>query len=290
MDHQSLLKNHPLAPHTTLKIGGPADYFCETRSNKELIDILTTTDIRPITILGNGSNVLISDSGIRGLVIKSSSNSIEFLNNHQIKVDAGVQLPQLLQITADHRLSGLEEFAYIPSSLGGAIVCNIHGVNKSNFDRFLVSIEVFDLSTSEVKTILPNQLQWSYDYSSLQEQKNLVILSAILQLQPGNTQQSKETISQIITKKTETQSMNSLGCVFKNPANDSAGRIIDQELGLKGFRLNDIEISPKHANFFVNLGKGTAKDYQQIINMVQQKAFEKLGINLETEIKLLGQF
>jgi UDP-N-acetylmuramate dehydrogenase len=299
MDHQTLkqafpnteiYQNHPLAPYTTVNLGGPADIFIHTKTTDEFIRILKFISPTIPTILGNGSNVLISDSGIRGIVIKNSANSIEFLPNNQIKVTSGVVLPLLLQKTADLDLSGLEEFAYIPSSVGGAIICNIHGVDKSNFDKFITSIDIFDLNTGTLKASPHSDISWSYDYSSLLDQKDLVVVSALLQLLPGNSDISKQKINDIITKKSQTQSMNSLGCVFKNPDNDSAGRIIDQELKLKGFRLGDVQISEKHANFFLNLGHATAADYLTLIKKVQSEAKSKLNLTLDPEIKFLGEF
>lgn len=288
-----VFQNHPLAPYTTLKIGGPADTFILTKTSPEFIDTLKSVvgnGSKPFpTIIGNGSNVLISDSGIRGTVIKNDANKIEYLPGNRIKVDSSVQLTLLINDTVNHSLAGLEEFAYIPASIGGAIVGNIHGINKNNFDKFVESIEVFDLNTGHSKTMSHSDLKWSYDFSSLQDQKNLVVVSSILQLATGDTAQLKQAIIDNISKKIATQSMNSLGCVFKNPENDSAGRIIDQELGLKGFRLNNIQVSEKHANFILNLGGGTATDYYSVIKKIQTEA-ESKGIILEPEIKFLGDF
>lgn len=283
-----IYRNHTLAPYTTVKIGGPADTFITTDTTEEFVE--TLKKYQNITILGNGSNTLISDTGIRGVVIRNQSKSIQYLTNNQIKVDSGVQLPFLLADTTNHSLSGLEEFAYIPSTIGGAIYGNIHGVNKNNFDKFLTEIEVFDLNTKTIKIINPKSLSWSYDTSEFKVQPNLVILSAILQLIPGNLDTSKQLITDIITKKITTQSINSLGSVFKNPPNDFAGRIIDQELQLKGFQIGNAQISPLHGNFILNLGHATASDYYAIIKKVQSEAKSKLNIELEPEIKFLGKF
>ena len=285
--------NHLLAPHTTVKIGGPADIFIQTKSSEELVKILkfiSEAKYEKITILGNGSNVLISDSGIRGIVIKNTANNIEYLPNNQVKVDSGVQLTQLITDTINHSLAGLEEFAYIPSTLGGAIAGNIHGVNKNNSDKFLVSVEVFNLKTGTLEHHLTADYQWGYDHSSLQDQPNLIVISATLQLVTGDPAILKQTVIDITAKKITTQSMNSLGSTFKNPPGDVAGRIIDQELGLKGFRLNDVQISPKHANFILNLGHATALNYLTVIKKVQFEAKSKLNLDLVPEIKLLGEF
>jgi UDP-N-acetylmuramate dehydrogenase len=285
-----IYQKHPLAPYTTVKIGGPADTFIITTTSDEFVE--TLRDIgkaNEITILGNGSNVLISDSGIRGTVIKNTANSVEYLPNNLIKVDSGVQLPLLITDTINHSLSGLEEFAYIPSSIGGAIHGNIHGIDKNNFDRFLTEIQVFDLDTKTIKSINSKDLSWSYDTSEFKSKPNLIIISATLQLFPGNPNISKQKVVDIITKKITTQSMNSLGSVFKNPPNDFAGRIIDLELNLKEFRIGDAQISPLHANFILNLGHATATDYLRLIKKIQSEAKAK-GYILEPEIKFLGKF
>jgi len=291
-------QNHPLAPYTTVKIGGPADIFIHTKKSidfKKVLNFIVGADnifssvaserilrkvaseekiiIKPnITILGNGSNVLISDSGIRGIVIKNTSDKIEILTNNQIKVDSGVQLPQLINFSLDYGLVGLEEFAYIPSTIGGAIAGNIHGDDKHLFSEFVDSVEKID------------------DY----------IISAVIKLTPGNSTQAKQKYQDIIQKKSPTQPMKSLGCIFKNPPESvcvpiwgekkGAGWIIDNELKLKGHSVGDAQISPLHANFIVNNGHSTATDYLKLINLVQSQMQTKFNWQFELEIKLLGHF
>jgi len=288
-----IIKNHPLAALTTVKIGGPADTLIITSTTNEFIEALSQSDSnQPLIILGNGSNVLIADTGIRGTVIKNSSSSIEYLPGNRVKVDSGTQLNTLIQDTTTHYLSDLEEFAYIPSTIGGAIYGNIHGFNKSNFNKILLEIDVFDLSEKKIITspIQASELKWDYDYSEFQSHPSWIILSATLQLSPGDSKLSKKFISDIIAHKSQTQSLNSLGSVFKNPPSDSAGRIIDQELGLKGFQIGNAQISLLHANFILNLGNATASDYKAVVNTVQERAKAKLNLDLEPEIKFLGDF
>lgn len=288
-----IIKNHPLTALTTVKIGGPADTLIITSSTSEFVEALTQSyPILPPTILGNGSNVLISDTGIRGTVIKNSSSSIKYLPGNQVKVDSGTQLNTLIQDTISHYLSDLEEFAYIPSTIGGAIHGNIHGFNKSNFNKILVEIDVFDLSEKKVisPAISASDLKWDYDFSEFQLHPNWIILSATLQLSPGDSKLSKKLVSDIIAHKSQTQSLNSLGSVFKNPPGDSAGRIIDQELGLKGFQIGNAQISLLHANFILNLGGATASDYKAVVDTVKERAKSKLNLILEPEIKFLGDF
>ncbi len=262
-----IYQNHPLAPYTTVKIGGPADIFIHTKSSEEFKNVLNftchlTSNIFP-TILGNGSNVLISDSGIRGIVIKNDAHNIELLPNNQIKVDSGTQLSQLINFTLDNNLVGLEEFAYIPSTIGGAIAGDIHGDDKTLFSTLLVSIEKI----------------------------NDFIISAVLQLNLGDATLARQKFQNIIQRKTSAQSMNSLGSVFKNiPNQDPSGVIIDKKLNLKGYSIGDAQISPLHANFIINKGHATATDYFKLIKFIQSLALEKLNIGLEPEIKFLGEF
>lgn len=288
-----IIKNHPLAALTTVKIGGSADTLIITSTTAEFIEALTQCNLdHPPTILGNGSNVLIADTGIRGTVIKNSSSSIQYLPGNKVKVDSGTQLNALIQDTTTHYLSDLEEFAYIPSTIGGAIYGNIHGFNKSNFNKILLEIDVFDLSKKKIinPAISAPDLKWDYDFSEFQLHPSWVILSATLQLSPGDSKLSKKIVSDIIAHKSQTQSLNSLGSVFKNPPGDSAGRIIDQELGLKGFQIGNAQISLLHANFILNLGGATASDYKAVVDTVRERAKSKLNLILEPEIKFLGDF
>ena len=295
-----IYQNHPLAPYTTIKIGGPADIFIHVKSSQDLKNILSFCKDIPITLLGNGSNVLISDSGIRGITIKNTSNEIELISNNQVKIASGTPLISAIKFLAQNQLSGLEEFSYIPASIGGAIYSNIHGFDKNNFNQFLESIEVFNLSTNQLINYSVNQLEWSYDHSLFQNQSNLIIISATLKLKPGNTQDIQNKADTIYKDKSTKQLMNSLGCVFKNPSPEvcqpiwneqkGAGWIIDNELKLKGKSIGDAQISPLHANFIINTGHATAKDYLDLVNLIQSQMQTKFNFQFELEIKLIGEF
>jgi UDP-N-acetylmuramate dehydrogenase len=258
--------NIPLAPYTTVKIGGPAEHLIEATSYhqlKTILDSLKKNGVSTATILGNGSNTLISDNGIKGYVIINKSNEIELMDNNQIKSSSGVQLAKLIEFSHLNNLVGLESFAYIPSTVGGAISGNIHG-KKFLFKELVISSEIIKLD-------------------------NPIILSSIIQLKKGNVQKAKQEIKEIIKEKTKTQAMNSLGCIFKNTPELPAGLIIDKHLKLKGLCIGDAKISEKHANFIENIGHATAKDYYSLIKLIQSKAKEELNIDLDLEIKLLGQ-
>ncbi|MBU3935335.1 UDP-N-acetylmuramate dehydrogenase [Patescibacteria group bacterium] len=322
MDYSSLAKllqekiknltvhlDHPLALYTTLKIGGPADLLIESKNPEQFISIIKLLHQQKQpqpTILGHGSNVLISDTGIRGLVIQNSGDDIG-INNSKVTLSSGTSLPHAIDFTLNKNLVGLEVFAYIPATIGGAVHSNIHGFDKSNFSQFIDSIEVFNYHTGKTETLKSSDFNWSYDLSPFQDNfKNpatagphLIITSVTLSLKKGDGQLAKTKAEEIKAIKKQTQPFLSAGCTFKNlPAeagpNQSAGLLIDQ-LGLKGHRQGNLQISPLHANFIVNTrpataGAATASDYIKLTEFIRQKVKDKYNINLEFEIKLLGKF
>lgn len=288
-----IYQNHPLAPYTTVKIGGPADIFIHSKSPDDFLNLLNYISQQsiPFTILGNGSNTLISDNGISGLVIKNDSQQINKISDNRIEVISSTQLSHIINFCLDNNLLGLEEFAYIPSTIGGAIYGNIHGTKKHNFSIFIESVKVFDTNIKKVKNLNVQDLDWDYDYSSFQDQPNLIILSAILKLNPGNSSQAKQELQKTAKEKTNSQSINSLGSVFKNiPNQPPIGHIIDKQLNIKSYSIGDAQISPNHANFIINKGNSTATDYLALIKLIQSKAQKELNLNFELEIKLLGKF
>lgn len=328
-----IYQNHPLAPYTTLKIGGPADIFIHTKTSQEFTKILSYLPSEAITILGNGSNVLISDSGIRGVVIKNSDNSIEISDTTPIPIDfhhsytqrkenepdlyldftkldydeshfpqvlvkisSGTSLPLAINKLLDQGVTGLQWFAYIPGTIGGAVLCNIHG-GSYHISDYIESVEVFDLQTKKNETFLKKDLIWGYETSFFQSKPNLIIISATLRLFKGDTSLAKQVASAWIAQKTKVQPMNSAGSTFANPSLDqclpiwgeqkSAGWIIDHELGWKGRSCGNAQISLQHSNFIVNLGSATASDYLTLLKSIQNEVQTRFGINLIPEIKLL---
>lgn len=301
-------QNHSLAPYTTFNIGGPAEFFIHSKTPHQFLLILklihqTRTERKfafPTTLLGHGSNLLISDSGLSGLVIRNNLDSKFQIPDSNGPFPSGLDLQNLIKKTLNNNLVGLEQFAYIPASLGGAIVSNIHGADKSNFNQFLDTIQVFDLKTGQQKTLKASDLDWDYDKSEFQTKPNLIILSASLKLKKGDGKKALTTYQTIFDTKKQSQPFPSAGCIFKNlPAKalataglstTSTGYLIDKLLHLKGFSIGDAKISNKHANFIVNTGKATSQDVYQLIKHIQQLAKQKLNINLKPEIKFLGSF
>jgi UDP-N-acetylmuramate dehydrogenase len=329
-DYQ-IFENHLLAPYTTLKIGGPADVFinCQNHDQFEsIIKFLYQNQVDKYTILGSLSNVLISDLGLRGIIIRNHSEDIKIrqdlppsaqnqpktsISTHHtenepqkylnfdsldynesdkppvlVEVCSGVALPFALSYLFDHGITGLQWFAYIPGTIGGATWYNVHG-GKYHFSDYLESIRTFNLKTGEIKVFNQGDIVWDYDQSFFQSQPQLAIISVTLKLYRGDAALARATADAWIAQKSKIQSMNSAGSVFKNPDGFSAGQIID-ELGWKGKSVGGAQVSEKHANFIVNAGNASAKDYYTLMTQIQSDVLTKKGIRLEPEIKLLGQF
>ena len=331
-------EKEPLAPYTTLKIGGPADLFIHTKTTKDFESILSyiSKENIPYTLLGNGSNVLISDSGIEGIVLKNSSQEINILNKiespvapnpnpsahrqesdpnnyldfakldydeseyPQVKVEisSGTLLPFAINTLLKEGITGLQWYAYIPGTIGGAIWYNLHG-GSHHFSEILDTITYFDLKTGKKESSKASSLNWDYDQSEFQDKPNLVILSATFNLYKGDADKAQKVVQAWILQKSKVQPMNSAGSIFQNPPLEpclknwgeqkSTGWIIDQELNLKGTRIGDAQIGPQHANIFTNQGQATAKDFYSLIKLVQDKVKQKFNFKLELELKLLGK-
>ena len=300
-----LKKNVSLKNYTTFKIGGPAKYFFETKNKKDLIKAILVAKSKklPFFILGGGSNLLVSDEGFRGLVIKILFSKSYFLNS-QISAEAGTILAELLSATLNTGLTGLEWAAGIPGTVGGAIYGNAGAFKKSMKD-ITKTVTVLEIKNqkSNIKNLRNKDCKFCYRNSIFKQKKNLIILSATLQLKKGNKLKIEKRIKEYLNYRKETQPLNfpSAGSVFKNPKNFSAGELgeedkssslsfaaarLIEECGLKGKRIGNVKISEKHANFIVNLGGGKAKDVKKLINLAKKKVKNKFSITLEEEIRI----
>jgi UDP-N-acetylmuramate dehydrogenase len=275
--------------YTAWKIGGPADALLEPGSTEELIEATEKAaehDV-PVTILGGGTNVLIGDGGIRGLTIRlaKSLRNIE-IEDRQVTADAGVLYPVLANTTAGRGLAGLEFATGIPGTVGGAVYMNA-GAYGSETVEVLDWADVF--RDHEVVRMEKGELDLSYRHSALHEHPDWVLLRAGYTLTPGDPAELKARI-----KEFRTQRMNgspnrpSCGSTFKRPPGDFPGRVIEAA-GLKGTRVGRIEVSQVHANYLVNLGGGTAREALELISQVRQKVNERLGIELEPEVRVIGE-
>lgn len=278
--------NEPLSKHTTLGIGGAADFFVEVDTEEKLISLLKFVSKNKISffVLGGGSNILFADDGFRGIVIKLAMSSEQLTNDAEIiSVSAATSLPDVVRQTAERGLSGFEHLAGIPGTVGGAIFGNA-GVKEYSISDNLINIEIIDFNGNK-KILKRKNINFEYRKSGLE---NCVITRAFFKLKKTDKNGILNVISQELEKRknTQPQGVKSAGCVFKNPAGDSAGRLIDS-LNLKNYNIGEIKVSSKHANFFINKSNGTAKDMSALIEFVKKKVFEKYNIELRPEIRII---
>ena len=290
-------RNVTLAPYTTYKIGGPADYFLEATTTDYLTKaiVLARKEKMPYFVLGTGANILISDHGFRGLVIRNKTNSIS-LDGTALTAASGTTIAELIEYTASRSLSGFEHFACIPSTVGGAIWQNLHFLAPDRKETLFIgdilkSAEVL-LPDNQTYPVERAYFQFGYDDSKLHHEE-IIVLSATFQLTPKPETEIRAQIEANLAWRDEKQpqlsEFPSCGSVFKKIEDVGAGRLIDQ-VGLKGTRIGDIEVSSQHANYFVNLGKGTATDVKALIDLVHDKVKEKTGHDLQTEISFVGDW
>ncbi|WP_240413814.1 UDP-N-acetylmuramate dehydrogenase [Paenibacillus periandrae] len=282
--------NEPLAPHTTWKIGGPADILLIPRTREQLIDAVKLMHAHqlPWTILGRGSNVLIADKGIRGVVIKLGP-ALETLRFEGETVYAGAAYSfiKLSVMAGKEGLTGLEFAGGIPGTVGGAIYMNA-GAHGSDVSRILLRAEVL-LSTGELVTMQKDDFEYTYRHSRLHHQPGIII-EAVFGLKTGDRKEIAEAMASYKERRLRTQPLQlaCAGSVFRNPPDQFAARLIE-EAGLKGFRIGGAEVSPLHANFIVNTGQATAHDVLALIEHVQQCVMAAYGVKLVTEVLVVGE-
>jgi UDP-N-acetylmuramate dehydrogenase len=281
--------DEPLKRYTAWKIGGPADALLEPKSVEDLISATEKArehDV-PVTILGGGTNVLVRDGGIRGLTIRlaKSLRDVE-IEGTNVTADAGVLYPVLANTTAGRGLSGLEFATGIPGTVGGAVYMNAGAYGSE-------TIEVLDWAdifrNHEVTRMINRDLDLSYRHSALHEHPDWVVLRAGYTLTPGDPTELKARIREFRAQRMNgSPNRPSCGSTFKRPPGDFPGRVIEAA-GLKGTRVGNIEVSPVHANYLVNLGGGTAEDALALIELVRETVRERLGIELESEVRVIGE-
>lgn len=297
-------KNIELAPYTTFHIGGPADFFVKTLSADDLTLAITWAIGKGMQyfVLGQGANILISDRGFRGLVIKNESNKVDIQQNGFVTAESGTTIADLIEQTAAQGLSGLEHFAGIPSSLGGALWQNLHFLSPDRSSTMfiadvLVSAHIlrfaeYELEPIKEETVDREYFKFGYDYSILHDTHD-VVLSATLQLQPKDPQEIRKVIEENLKWRKEKQPTDavkkSAGSVFKKIEGHGAGRLIEQA-GLKGKSIGGAQISADHANFILNTGNATAKNVRDLILLAQTEVKKTTGLHLEPEISFVGEF
>jgi UDP-N-acetylmuramate dehydrogenase len=243
----------------------------------------------PVTVLGGGTNVLVLDGGIRGLTIRLAKalTSVE-VSGTSVTADAGVLYPVLANTTAARGLAGLEFATGIPGTVGGAVYMNA-GAYGSETREVLVWADVFRADAGEVFRMENEALDFTYRHSALHENPDWIVLRANYALSPGDPEELKARIKEFRAQRMNgSPSKPSCGSTFKRPENDFPGRVIEAA-GLKGTRIGQLEVSPVHANYLVNHGGGSAKEALKLIELVRAKVRERLGIELEAEVRVLGE-
>ena len=279
-----------IADHTSYRIGGDGKFWLKPRTEKAVglaLQKIALANI-PLLVLGGGSNVLVSDQGWQGVVLQVGANLSGWqINGTQVTVLAGTRLMDLVEGTVSQGLRGIESMAGIPGTVGGALRMNA-GAFGQEVDKVTVSVSGFQYSGDPVKLI---REQIAFGYRSAPELSDRVITSAVLQFQRHSTAALKTRMEDILARRTARQPLEypSCGSVFKRPAGDYAGRLIEAA-GLKGTRIGDAMVSPKHAGFIVNLGGATADDVYQLICRIRSAVADRFGVDLEPEVKLIGTF
>jgi len=287
---EAVLENEPMSKHTTFRIGGNADVFVSPKVSQvsEIIALAKEYEV-PVTIIGNGSNLLVGDKGIRGLVVSFGKEAEEIqLEGTRMTVSAGTILAKAAAEAAKNSLAGLEFAAGIPGTLGGAIVMNA-GAYGGEMKDVVVSAKVLT-PEGEIKELSKEELDLSYRHSCIPE-KDYIVLEATLELTPGDETAIREMMADFKNRRVDKQPLEypSAGSTFKRPEGYFAGKLI-QDADLRGYQVGGAQVSEKHCGFVINTGNATAKDVLQLIEDVKKIVFDKFQVELEPEVKMIGEF
>ncbi|PGS48566.1 UDP-N-acetylmuramate dehydrogenase [Bacillus sp. AFS041924] len=291
LNDSSLLINEPLANHTTMKIGGPAEYLVIPKTVNEIKEIINLANKLGVnvTVIGRGSNLLVSDQGIEGVVIKISDclDHIE-VEGTKVIVGAGYSVIRLATQLSRKGLSGLEFASGIPGSVGGGVYMNA-GAHQSDFSKITSRAHVL-FPDGTMEWLSNEELEFSYRTSVLQHKRKGFVLEAELQLQEGSKEASTALMQKNKDYRRETQPWNypCAGSIFRNPLPQYAGNLIERA-DLKGYQIGGAKVSEMHGNFIVNAGNATSKDVLDLIAFIKKTILEKFNVQLETEVEIVGK-
>lgn len=291
LDEDQIKPEEPMKNHVTFRVGGPADFFVTPKNYEELSWVLKCCAKyeMPCYIMGNGSNLLVSDQGYRGVVIQlfRQLNDIQCEGN-VIRAQAGALLSAVANRALEEKLTGFEFAAGIPGTLGGACVMNA-GAYGGEMKDVLKSVAVLTREGERI-TLQKNELELGYR-TSIIAKKNYIALEAEIELEVGDAEEIKAVMDDLKERRTTKQPLEypSAGSTFKRPEGYFAGKLI-QESGLQGFQVGGAQVSEKHCGFVINKDQATAADIAELIRQVQDRVEEKFGVRLETEVKRLGEF
>ncbi|MBI4208705.1 MAG: UDP-N-acetylmuramate dehydrogenase [Deltaproteobacteria bacterium] len=280
----------PMSRYTSLRVGGPADALVFPKDREEIVGLLQfLSDHRiPYGVVGKGSNLIVRDGGIRGVVLDLSEGFSGMERDSSdpslVIANAGESLPRLVHWASDQGLSGIESLIGIPGMVGGALMMNA-GIRDGEIGDVVQSVEWME-SNGEIRDVSKESLRFEYRHFEIP--KGAILLSAKLRLKKGDPIEIQERMKKCLEKRHEPKGFPSAGCIFKNPPNDFAGRLIDQA-GLKGVRIRGAQVSDVHANYIVNVGSATARDILSLIDLIRERIREEHGISLELEVKVMGE-
>lgn len=282
--------DEPLAPRTTFKIGGPADAFVAARDREELRAALGAAREAgvPVFVLGFGSNLLVRDRGVRGLVVQLAGDfeRIAFPGGAEVVAGAAARVPALVLACAERGLRGLEPIVGVPGTVGGALAMNA-GTRDGEIGAFVKSVRTVDLRSGQERELSPAQLAFAYRRSALEAQ---VALDATLLLKEGDKADIMAVVRRYQQKRLETQPIHTynVGSTFKNPSGRYAAQLVEQ-LGLKGHAIGGARVSPLHANFIENFAGAKASDVLALVDLIRERVRAGFGVDLELEMKVVGE-
>lgn len=286
-----LLQNAAMASYTSFQFGGPADLLAEPGNAEQIVRLVQYANQSglPYLVIGKGSNLIVRDGGIRGLVIVLSDKYswMEMLTKTRIKAEAGTRLISLARCAYEQGLSGLEFACGIPGSLGGAVAMDA-GAYGGEMKQVVQQVTALNRE-GQIICLSNEEMNFSYRHSTALEQ-HLIVLSAELELTEKDPEEIKALMDDLSAKRRSKQPLQypSAGSVFKRPPGNFAGTLIEQA-GLKGYRIGDAQVSELHAGFIINLGHATAGDVLQLIQHIQKTVYRQSGVLLEPEIQIIGE-
>jgi UDP-N-acetylmuramate dehydrogenase len=282
--------NEPLSRHTTFRIGGPADFLVEVADRQELTEVLrlAQAEQQPVYVLGRGSNLLVSDDGVRGIVLSLSGEFDRLeVEGTRVRVGGGYDLPKLATQAAKRGLGGLAFACAIPGTVGAGLMINA-GAHGGDMSRVVAEATVVWLD-GRLERLTPAEIGFGYRTSRLQDQPCIVV-EVVMDLHPAPAEATQAEMRHHLERRRATQPLNlpNAGSIFKNPPGDYAGRLIEQA-GLKGLREGQAQVSEKHANFIVNLGNASARDVLILMERVRSAVQDRFGVRLEPEVRIWGE-
>ncbi|WP_300410729.1 UDP-N-acetylmuramate dehydrogenase [Lagierella sp.] len=291
LDIGEVLFDEPMKKHTTFKIGGPCDVLVKPSTEEQILNLLNRIKDKNLDymIIGNGSNLLVSDFGINKVIIKLHTNFSNItLKDDKIISQAGATLEEIANFALEHSLTGFEFASGIPGDLGGAVTMNA-GAYGGEMKDVLESVRVIDRDLNVIE-IPAEKMDLRYRNSRVQDE-GLIVLGATIKLSKGDYNKIKEYQDELTYKRTSKQPLEypSAGSTFKRPEGYYAGKLID-DCGLRGYRYKDAQVSEKHCGFVINAGEADCSQILHVIDHVRDRVFEKFGVRLEPEVRIIGEF